>query len=107
MSLRVLYRKIPASKRICKYYRCQQPILRNIDRDKDGHIYHHGCLMSAQDEKWRCLECFVTFDATEAAFVETQDFRNEEFHERLKAVCPNCGSHNVKSLSSAEVIVDA
>lgn len=41
MSLRALYRKIPESRRLCVY--CDEPILRNIDRDKDGRLYHHGC----------------------------------------------------------------
>lgn len=108
LTIKVLYRRIPRSKRICKG--CQRPVLRNLDRDwflKTGQIYHHGCRMAAEDEKWRCLECFVTFNATEASFIEVTDFRDDEFHERRKAVCPNCGSHNVKSLSSPEVIVDA
>jgi hypothetical protein len=73
MSIRVLYRKIPVSIRICSYYQCHKSILRNIDRDKNGHLYHHGCLLSAREERWRCLECYAQFDATEASFEEITD----------------------------------
>lgn len=100
MSLRILYRQIPSNKRICNYYRCQNPILRNIDRDKSGRLYHHGCLMSALDETWRCRNCFLTFDATKAAFDETQTFQNEEFGEHFKAKCPNCGSLDLKHMGT-------
>ena len=96
MSIRYLYRAIPQSKRLCNYYRCQQPILRNIARDKNGAIYHYGCLQSARDEQWRCRECFMTFDATEAAFEQHQILKNDEFCERLNVICPNCGSSNLK-----------
>jgi hypothetical protein len=48
MSIRLLYLRIPARQRLCSYYRCKEPVLRNIDRDKQGRIYHHGCLLSAQ-----------------------------------------------------------
>jgi hypothetical protein len=99
MSLRILYRHIPRSKRVCNYYRCRKPILRNIDRAKQGQIYHHGCLMSAQDEKWRCQECFMIFDATEAVIEEEQFCYNDEYKLRLKVSCPSCGGQNVKSLS--------
>lgn len=96
MSLRALYQKIPASKRLCSYHKCPSPqIQRNIDRDKDGRIYHHGCLMEAQDEKYRCLDCFTVFDATEAGFVEAQKIVGDEISEEVKPVCP-CGSSNVK-----------
>jgi hypothetical protein len=98
MSLRRLYGSIPLNKRLCNYYRCQKPILRNIDRDKNGHIYHHGCLMAAQDERYRCLECYLQFDATEASFDSEQSSFNDEYRERLKVMCPSCGSTNIKSL---------
>jgi DNA-directed RNA polymerase subunit RPC12/RpoP len=98
MSLRRLYGSIPIDKRLCSYYLCQQRILRNIDRDKDGRIYHHGCLMSAQDERYRCLECFTIFDATEAAFAEHQIVQGDEVRQSLRVICPNCGCQNLKSL---------
>jgi hypothetical protein len=96
MSLRILYRKVPSNRRTCSYYRCQKPIQRNIDRDKDGRLYHHGCLMNAEDEYFHCDDCYLTFDATEAAFEERQRVRGDQVWERLRAVCPNCGSPNVK-----------
>jgi len=91
MSLRRLYKSIPKTKRICNYYRCQRPILRNIDRDSEGRIYHHGCLMAAQDEQWRCLNCYNVFDATEAAF-------SQDFSDKIQVMCPNCGSINLRRL---------
>lgn len=99
MSVRYLYKSIPHSKRLCNYYLCQKPILRNIDRDKDGHIYHHGCLMSAQDEHFRCLNCYMSFDGTEGSFETVQVQRQDEFREKLIMICPSCGSHNLKRLS--------
>jgi DNA-directed RNA polymerase subunit RPC12/RpoP len=96
MSLRRLYGSIQTDKRRCSYYRCQKPILRNIDRDKDGHIYHHGCLMSAQDERYRCLECFAIFDATEASFDIKPIIKDDDATERLQIICPHCGSINLK-----------
>ena len=93
---------MPASRRLCNYYRCSRPgsvIQRNIDHDKNGHIYHHGCLMDTQDERWRCLECFMIFDATEASFEETQILKNDEFRERYRPICPACGCHNLKKVS--------
>jgi hypothetical protein len=98
MSLRIIYRKVPPSKRLCNYYRCQKPILRNIDRDKDGRIYHHGCLMSAQDERYRCLECYSMFDATEVALYEKQRFQGDGVKQILSVSCPNCGCQNLKPL---------
>jgi DNA-directed RNA polymerase subunit RPC12/RpoP len=89
----VLYRKIRADKRICNYYRCQQPILRNIDIDKQGRIYHHGCLMDAKDEKFRCNECFSTFDATEASFDQVQKWQGDDLKDAFEVVCPHCGFH--------------
>ena len=99
MSLRVLYRKVPANQRFCSYYRCQKPILRNIDRDKDGKLYHHGCLMAAQDEQYRCLECYSIFNATEAAFESGERWNGDEVREVLRVRCPNCGCANLKPLS--------
>jgi hypothetical protein len=96
MSLRALYRRIEPKKRICSYYKCRERIQRNIDRDKDGNIYHHGCLMDAQDEEYHCLDCYSTFDATEACFTEKQQFFNDNFRVQLKPICPNCGSSNIK-----------
>jgi hypothetical protein len=84
MSLRRLYKSIPTNQRLCTYFRCQHPVLRNIDRDKEGRIWHHGCLMAAQDERYRCLECYLCF--------------NEDFQKRIQVVCPGCGSTNLKSL---------
>ena len=98
MSLRRLYGSIPTNRRICNYYRCQKAILRNIDRDKDGHIYHHGCLMTAQDERYRCLECFTIFDATEATFEEHQIVQGDEVRQALQVICPNCGCQNLKNV---------
>jgi hypothetical protein len=98
MSLRALYQRIPESKRTCNFYRCRNPILRNIDMDKDGRIYHHGCLMEARDERWRCLECFTVFDATEAVFEEAQKIVGDDVTEQLKVLCPGCGGSNIKSL---------
>lgn len=98
MSIRYLYRKIPKSKRTCSYYLCQKPILRNITRDKNGHIYHYGCLSDAQDERYRCLECGSLFDATEAAYDEHQIVQGDEVRQSLEVICPNCGCQNLKSL---------
>jgi len=95
MSVRALYRKIPESKRTCNYYLCRDPILRNIDIDKDGRIYHHGCLLDAREEQWRCLECYQVFNVTECGFVEAQKVVGDEISEIQKPVCP-CGSLNVK-----------
>jgi DNA-directed RNA polymerase subunit RPC12/RpoP len=99
MSLRIIYRRTQPSKRLCNYYRCQKPILRNIDRDKDGRLYNHGCLMSAQDEQYRCLECFSIFDATKAGFTPRQIIQGDSIGDGLQIVCPNCGCMNLKPLS--------
>lgn len=102
MSIRRLYQTVPVKQRLCTYYRCQRPVLRNIDRTKDGRIWHHGCLMEAQDERYRCLECYYQFDATEASFDVQHKCFNDEFSERLKPMCPSCGSTNLKSLGGLE-----
>lgn len=88
MSVRYLYRQLPVSQRICSYYRCQKPILRNIAKDKNGALYHYGCLNSALDEKHRCLNCFMIFDATEATFTDLGT-------DSLVMACPSCGSTNI------------
>jgi Zn finger protein HypA/HybF involved in hydrogenase expression len=105
MSLRYLYRKIPQSNRRCSYYRCpRKSIRRNIDLDKNGRIYHHGCLMDALDEQHECLECFSSFDGTETSF-ETQQIADGDYMtERLRPLCPHCGSSNLKGLSQVGVI---
>jgi len=96
VSLRFLYRTVPVHKRICSYYRCMHPILRNLTRDKNGHLYHYGCLQTARDEQWRCLECNFTFDATEASFFEVENVRNDCNTELLRPQCPNCGNQYLK-----------
>jgi len=58
--------------------------------DGEGRIYHHGCLMAAQDEQWRCLNCWLIFDATEMAF--------DVLTDRIAPLCPSCGSANLKRL---------
>ena len=98
MSIRALYRKIPKSKRICSYYRCQKELKRNPDF-KNGQLYHHGCKMDAEDERYRCLECGSLFDATEAALIEKQIWQGDDMIARLKPTCPNCGCINLKPLS--------
>lgn len=101
MSLRILYRKVPASQRICSYYQCLKPILRNIDRDNQGHLYHHGCLLSAREERYRCLECYLQFDATEVAFeAETKIQREGFMRETMRTHCPSCGCMNLKRIRS-------
>ena len=99
MSFRFLYRRWPASERRCNYFDCQKPILRNITRDKRGRIYHYGCLQTALDEKWRCRNCWTTFDATECAFDEEQLMRGDEVKQKLIPICPSCGSHDLKKVS--------
>jgi len=98
LSLRFLYRKLPVTERVCSYYRCQRPILRNIARDKDGHLYHWGCLQSARDEQYRCLECWTVFDGTRVAFHEVQSSYSGEFRASFTPACPECGSFNLKNL---------
>lgn len=96
MSFRFLYRTVPAAKRICSYYRCLKPILRNVTRDKGGHMYHYGCLQTAKDEMWHCSECNFTFDATEASFFEVENVRNDCNTELLRPQCPNCGNQHLR-----------
>ena len=94
MSLRRLYRSIPVQARICVW--CQEPILRNIDQDKDGRLYHHGCLLTAKETFYECLECFANFDGTEATFIEGQSSFNDEYRQTRQSICPHCGSSNLK-----------
>ncbi len=91
MSIRFLYKKVPESQRICSYYRCQRPILRNIFMDSRGRIYHYGCLNSARDEQHRCLNCGMGFDGTEAAVGSASVFFNAEYSYQFRVLCPNCG----------------
>ena len=91
MSVRVLYRQIPAKKRICSFYRCQHPIERNIARDEKGRIYHYGCLITALEEQHRCLNCGMVFDGTEAAVDSASVFFNAEYSYQIRVLCPNCG----------------
>jgi hypothetical protein len=102
MPVRVLYRKIPPSKRICIYYRCQKPVLRNYNREyllKTNNFIHNGCKNAAEDEKLKCLNCLCHFNALEASFDTQQICRGDEVSEKLVILCPYCGSRNVKHLS--------
>ena len=96
MSFRFLYRRLSAKERICSYYRCRKPILRNLAKDKAGRLYHWGCLQTALDEQYRCQECHLVFDATEAVLEEKQKFYGDEIKELLGIVCPSCGSRSVR-----------
>jgi hypothetical protein len=95
LSDRFLYRKIPAVKRRCTG--CQEPILRNIFRGKDGRLWHYGCWNTARDQHYECLDCNAKFDATEACFVESQSCRGDEVQPTQRPVCPFCGSFNLKN----------
>jgi len=90
MSLRFLYRQMPVSRRVCSYYRCQKPILRNIAQDKTGALYHWGCLQSARDEQYECLECASSFDGTEVVLTD--------YGDKTVVGCPSCGSVNLRSM---------
>lgn len=100
MSLRALYRKIPEARRLCVY--CDEPILRNIDRDKDGRLYHHGCLLDARAKQYHCIECNATFDWTEATLEEAEDSFNDEFRQRKRVLCPYCGTSNFRTMQIEE-----
>jgi hypothetical protein len=99
VSFRFLYRRLPVNERRCSYYDCQKPIFRNITRDKHGRIYHYGCLQTALDERWRCLECLMVFDATECAFEEEQLMYGDDVKQKFVPVCPGCSSRNLKKIS--------
>lgn len=94
MSLRRLYRSVPKDERLCSYHGCQKSILRNIDEDDEGNLYHHGCLMDAKDETWRCLDCFTTFDGTHVTAIDFDGSRPTK-------CCGFCGSHNIKRINEA------
>jgi len=94
MSIRYLYKTIPRDKRICCYYLCEKPILRNIARDTDGRIYHYGCLNTAKDEQHRYLDCGGGFNGTEVAL-------DNPFGETV-VICPFCGSHKTRRVTGGE-----
>lgn len=89
MSLRRLYKSVPKDKRICSYYRCQKPILRNID-ECDGQIIHHGCLLSAKEDKFYCYDCSTELDGTEVGLVDYGE-------EKTVFACKFCGGTNLKT----------
>lgn len=97
--IRLLYKDIPRAERRCNYYGCQQAILANIDQDKGGRIYHHGCLITAETETFRCLECYATFDGTEVAFEFQEHFKGDEVTQRSVLSCPHCGCRALKRLN--------
>jgi hypothetical protein len=101
LSFRFLYRKLRAQQRTCSF--CNEPILRNIIRAKNGELYHYGCYQTAKDEQYQCLECYSRFDRTEAALQTKQLVKGEnEMFEASEPVCPNCGSLNLKRVHSME-----
>lgn len=89
MSLRYLYRKISSKRRLCNW--CGNPILRNID-EHDSALYHHGCLMTAKDTYFKCLECLNRFDGTH---VNQTDF-GDGLGPQL--TCGNCGSTHLQRI---------
>jgi hypothetical protein len=92
LSFRFLYQRVPVKERICSYYLCQKPILRNIAQTPDGRLWHYGCLNTAKDEQHKCLECFGTFDGTEAILSEHEQDRGDTFSMEMKLSCPYCGA---------------
>jgi len=98
MSDRFLYRKVPLDKRVCNWIHCQNPIQRNIIRTKDGRMWHYGCLQSAKDTHYQCIECVATFDGTEVNFVEGGSGYGDDFRQQWKPQCPSCGA-DLKSLA--------
>ena len=89
MSVRHLYQAIPESQRICSFYRCQQPILRNITKTEDGRIWHYGCLMTARDQKFYCFNCQAQLDGTQVTPIDINGQQN--------FACLLCGSMNIKT----------
>lgn len=89
MSLRKLYQSLPVQARQCAW--CSEPILRNIDQDKDLRLYHHGCLLTARETFYECLECFAHFDGTEAHFEDDSTVEGNDWSHRRKVFCPHCG----------------
>jgi len=102
MSDRHLYRELPPSEIICTW--CHNQVERNILKTSDGRIWHYGCLNTAKDTYYECLECFSTFNGVEASLEETQITSGDEFKTGHKAWCPNCGSSNVSGLTQTGVI---
>ena|SRR3972149_7371702 len=96
MSVRYLYNTLPSSKRVCSYYLCRKPILRNNAKTGDGRLWHWGCLNDARDEHFKCTDCFARFDATEASFEECERGLGDEFRQGLSPVCPFCGAPILK-----------
>jgi len=88
MSVRYLYRVLPASKRICSYWRCQGIILRNLAKTEDGRLWHYGCLQSAKDDHFYCRNCFARLDSTQVA--------QADFGEGPIFTCGNCGGNRLK-----------
>jgi len=88
LSIRYLYRVLPSSKRICSYWRCGTQILRNIAKTDDGRLWHYGCLQSAKDDRFHCLDCDSHQDSTEINVAD--------FGEGPIFTCGNCGSTHVK-----------
>ena len=64
MSLRYLYRKYGASRRICEG--CGRVIHRNIAVHR-GELWHYGCLMEAKKKRWRCLGCGAALSKLETS----------------------------------------
>jgi len=60
--------------------------------DEQGRLYHHGCLLSALEERYRCLNCYAIFNATQVSL----DYQLG----KLTLLCPHCGSSNLKRLKS-------
>ena len=90
MSLRRFYSTLPVQSRQCSW--CQDPILRNIDQDKDGRLYHHGCLLTARETQYECLECYAHFNGTEANFEEGTAVDGNDWKRSRKTLCPHCGA---------------
>jgi len=89
LNLRRLYESIPTQARICTW--CNEPILRNIDQDKDGRLYHHGCLLTARETWYDCQECYARFDGTEANFEQDISCFGDDWCLHRKPFCPHCG----------------
>jgi len=96
MSDRIVYRNVPLQQRICSYHLCHKPIIRNIARTKEGRLWHWGCLQSARDKQYKCLDCYGTFDATQAILEEKQKLCGDDIKELFGLICPICSSRNIK-----------
>jgi len=79
-SLRKLYEELSLEERICEY--CGRPIRRNIDLYQ-GRLYHHGCLLSAKERRYRCLCC--------GAWLSWLELGEAEVLGRRVRSCPICG----------------